>query len=224
MSNPSHLRFIPLDYVRPPEHEIRARVREFLQTMRQRRSVRHFSSDPVPMEILIDLISIAAQAPSGANRQPWRFVLVTDPEVKKKIRQAAEEEEKRTYEQRMPGEFRDAVEPLGTDWHKEFLEIAPALIVVFRKDWEVLPDGRHLKAYYVSESVGVACGFLVAAIHQAGLVCLTHTPSPMKFLSTILGRPPEEKPFLLIPVGFPAPGCEIPDISRKPLSEILEVV
>ncbi len=224
MSTPDRPRFIPLEYDRPPEYEVRARTRELLQLMRRRRSVRDFSPDPVPMEILSDLISTASQAPSGANRQPWSFALVTDPVTRRKIREAAEAEEKKSYEERMPEEWLLALEPLGTDWHKEFLEIAPALIVVFRKDWETLADGKKQKGYYVSESVGIACGFLISAIHQAGLVCLTHTPSPMKFLAEILNRPPEEKPFLLIPVGYPAPGARIPDIPRKPLAEILSVV
>jgi len=192
--------------------------------MRTRRSVRQFAADPVPREVLEDVIATAGQAPSGANRQPWRFVLVTDPEVKRRIREAAEAEEKESYERRMPPEWLEALEPLGTDWHKEFLEIAPALIVAFRKEWEAGPRGEKVKGYYVWESAGIACGFLIAAIHHAGLVCLTHTPSPMGFLSEILGRPPEEKAFLLIPVGYPAPGCEVPDISRFPLDKILSRV
>jgi len=224
MSQPKRPRFIPLEYERPPEYEVRARAREFLQLMRRRRSVREFSPDPVPQEILIDLIATAAQAPSGANRQPWSFVLVTDPRARAEIRRGAEAEEKKSYEERMPEEWLRALEPLGTDWNKEFLEIAPALIAVFRKDWEVLSDGSRQKGYYVSESVGIACGFLISAIHQAGLICLTHTPSPMNFLCKILGRPAEEKPFLLIPVGYPAPGARIPDIARKPLEEILTLV
>lgn len=224
MSKLERPRFIPLEYHRPPEYEVRARTRELLQLMRRRRSVRDFSPDPVPTEILTDLICTASQAPSGANRQPWRFVLVTDLTTRRKIREAAEAEEKKSYEERMPEEWLLALEPLGTNWHKEFLDIAPALIVVFRKDWETLADGRKQKGYYVSESAGIACGFLISAIHQAGLVCLTHTPSPMKFLVEILHRPPEEKPFLLIPVGYPAPGARIPDIRRKPLAEILSVM
>ncbi|HXI03638.1 MAG TPA: nitroreductase family protein, partial [Candidatus Saccharimonadales bacterium] len=150
--------------------------------------------------------------------------LVTDPAVRKAIREAAEAEEKESYAHRMPEAWLRALEPIGTDWRKEFLEIAPALIVVFRKEWERGADGERLKGYYVWESVGIACGFLIAAIHLAGLVCLTHTPSPMRFLSRILKRPPEEKPFLLIPVGYPAEGCTVPDIGRKPLDEVLEIV
>jgi nitroreductase len=215
---------IPLDYARPSETEMRSRVRDLLEEMRRRRSVREFSSDPVPREILREIVATAAQAPSGANRQPWRFVLVTDPAIKKRIREEAESEERKSYERRMPEEWLRALEPLGTDWRKEFLEIAPALIVVFRKEWEEGPGRERLKGYYVWESVGIACGFLIAAIHHAGLVCLTHTPSPMKFLARILNRPSEEKPFLLIPVGYPAEGCQVPDISRKPLEEILSEV
>jgi len=221
VNEPTRKPLVPLDYARPNEDEVRSRARAFLDSMRRRRSVRDFAPDPVPREILLDLIATAAQAPSGANRQPWRFVLVTDGEVRRRIREAAEKEERESYGGRMPAEWLRALEPLGTDWRKEFLEIAPALIVAFRKEWETSPDGERLKGYYVWESVGLACGFLIAAIHQAGLVCLTHTPSPMNFLARILDRPPEEKAFLLIPVGYPAPECRVPDIGRKPLGEIL---
>jgi nitroreductase len=217
-------RLIPLDYQRLSLEETAERARRFLDEIRRRRSVRDFSPDPVPLEILRQIIESAAQAPSGANRQPWRFVLVTDPAVKKEIRQAAEAEERENYERRMPEPWLRALEPLGTDWNKELLETAPALIVVFRKEWEEGEGGERLKGYYVWESVGIACGFLIAAIHMAGLACLTHTPSPMRFLAGILNRPPEEKPFLLIPVGYPAEGCRVPDIRRKPLSEILTVI
>ncbi len=218
------VRTVPLDYQRPSAAETAERVRRFLESIHTRRSVRDFSPDPVPPGILERIVEAAAQAPSGANRQPWRFVIVTDPAVKKKIREAAEAEEKESYERRMPEEWLRALEPLGTDWHKEFLEIAPALIVIFRKEWEEGPAGERVKGYYVWESVGIASGFLIAAIHLAGLVCLTHTPSPMKFLAEILERPEGEKPFLLIPVGYPAPGCRVPDISRRPLDEILTIL
>lgn len=213
--------FVPLAYARPAEDEVRRRARAFLEAIRPRRSVRDFAPDPVPLDVLRDLVAAAGQAPSGANRQPWRFAIVTDPETKRAIRRAAEAEERESYERRMPEAWLRAIEPLGTDWRKEFLETAPALIVVFRREWEDGPGGERLKGYYVWESVGIACGFLIAAVHQAGLVCLTHTPSPMGFLSRILRRPPEEKPYLLLPVGYPAPGCRVPDIARKPLSEIL---
>lgn len=222
--SPQRPRFIPLEYRRPEPEETSRRVREFLELLRTRRSVRDFSPDPVPLDLLREIVETAAQAPSGANRQPWRFVIVTDPEIKRRIREAAETEEKESYQRRMPREWLRALEPLGTDWHKEFLEIAPALIVVFRKEWEEGKGGQRLKGYYVWESVGIASGFLIAAIHNAGLACLTHTPSPMKFLSRILGRPAEERPFLLIPVGYPAEGCRVPDIRRKPLDEILTVL
>ncbi len=218
------VRSIELAYRRPSAAEIAERTRQFLESIRTRRSVRDFSPDPVPPGILEQIVETAAQAPSGANRQPWRFVIVTDPAVKKRIREAAEAEEKESYEHRMPEEWLRALEPLGTDWHKELLEIAPALIVVFRKEWEEGPGGERTKGYYVWESVGIASGFLIAAIHMAGLVCLTHTPSPMKFLAAILERPEGEKPFLLIPVGYPAPGCRVPEITRKPLSEILTIL
>ncbi len=216
--------FVPLDYERPTAEETSERVRTFLEAIRTRRSVRDFSPDPIPAGVLERIVEAAAQAPSGANRQPWRFVIVTDPSVKRRIRKAAEAEERESYGHRMPEEWRRALEPLGTDWRKEFLEIAPALIVVFRKDWEDGNGGERLKGYYVWESVGIACGFLIAAIHLAGLACLTHTPSPMKFLAEILERPEGEKPFLLIPVGYPAPGCRVPAIFRKPLRDILTIL
>jgi nitroreductase len=216
--------FTALRHERLSLEESSARVRSFLAELRTRRSVRDFAPDPVPVELLREIVETAAQAPSGANRQPWRFVIVTDPALKRQIREAAEAEEKESYERRMPEEWLQALEPLGTDWRKEFLEIAPALIVVFRKEWEAGPGGERLKGYYVWESVGIASGFLIAAIHHAGLACLTHTPSPMKFLARILKRPVEERPFLLIPVGYPAAGCEVPDITRKPIDEILTVL
>lgn len=166
------------------------------------------------------IIATAGTAPSGANKQPWKFVLVDDPALKREIRSAAEKEEKESYQHRMPQEWLDDLEPLGTDWHKEFLEIAPWLIVVFREKYRI-EEGKQRKNYYVDESVGIACGFLLAAIHNAGLASLTHTPSPMNFLRDILGRPQNEVPYLLIPVGYPAEGAEVPDITRKQLDEIL---
>jgi nitroreductase len=192
--------------------------------MATRRTVRHFSSDPVPDDLIDAAIALAGAAPSGANMQPWRFVVVRDPEVKRRIRLAAEEEERAFYSRRAPDEWLSALAPLGTDWRKPFLEIAPGLIVVFRIDYSVERDAegveRHIKHYYVSESVGIACGFLIAALHVAGLATLTHTPSPMGFLASILGRPRNEKPFLLIPVGFPATEAVVPAITRKTLDEI----
>ena len=213
--------FEPLDFERFPEAEQRERSREFLQRIRRRRTVREFSAEPVPIELLDNAIRTAATAPSGANLQPWRFVIVTDSTVKREIRMAAEAEERESYEHRMPADWLEALAPLGTDWHKEFLEICPALIVVFALDHGVREDGSKFKHYYVQESVGIACGFLLAALHWAGLATLTHTPSPMGFLRTILGRPSNERPYLLVPVGYPAPGCQVPAIAKKPLDEIL---
>ncbi len=224
MAADARYRPTPLRFDRLPPDEQRARAREFLARMRTRRSVRQFSDEPVDPAVIDAAVATAASAPSGANRQPWRFVVVRDPEVKRRIREAAEAEERESYAHRMPDEWLDALAPLGTDWHKPFLEIAPCLIVVFRIDYgvEAAPDGseRHVKHYYVSESVGIACGFLLAALHYAGLATLTHTPSPMGFLADILGRPKNEKPYLLIPVGYPAPDAEVPDITKKTLGEV----
>ena len=185
-----------------------------------RRSVRHFSADPVPRELIERAIAIAGTAPSGAHRQPWHFVAISDPALKSRVRQAAELEEHEFYERRAPAEWREALAPLGTDFHKDYLDVAPWLIVVFRRDPEVLPDGRRLKNYYVQESVGIAVGFLIQALHRAGLATLTHTPSPMTFLRELCARPVNEKPFVLMPVGYPAEECTVPDLVRKPLAEI----
>lgn len=213
-------RFIPLQFQSYSIEEQRRRAEEFFDLCNRRRTVREFSNRPVPRELIEMLIATAGTAPSGANKQPWKFVLVDDPEVKKQIRIAAEKEEKESYERRMPQDWLDDLEPLGTDWHKEFLEVAPYVIVVFREKYRV-EEGVQKKNYYVDESVGIACGFLVAAIHNAGLASLTHTPSPMNFLREILRRPPNEVPYLLIPVGYPADTAVVPDITRKPLHEIL---
>jgi nitroreductase len=214
----------PLEFERLDPEEQRRRVREFEATMKRRRTVRHFAPDPVPDDIIDAAIATASSAPSGANMQPWRFVVVRDPAIKHEIRVAAETEERESYEHRMPDEWLAALAHLGTDWHKEFLEIAPLLIVVFRVDYriDVDPDGkeRQVKHYYVSESVGLASGFLLAALHVAGLATLTHTPSPMGFLSKILERPKNEKPFLLIPVGYPALDAEVPTITKKSMREV----
>jgi nitroreductase len=222
-------RFEPLAFERLAPEEQRRRSQEFLRRIAARRTVRDFSPEPVPFALVRDAIRAAALAPSGANRQPWRFVVVADPEVKREIRAAAEVEEKESYERRMPEEWLEALAPLGTDWHKPFLETAPYLIAVFRMDWEpVAPaggvdDGTAVKRknYYVAESVGIACGFLLATLHLSGLATLTHTPSPMGFLNRILGRPAHEKPYLLIPVGYPAPGAQVPVIEKKPEEEVL---
>lgn len=223
MTSPAY-RPVPLDFQRLPLDTQRQRIVEFARWMRRRRTVRQFSPEPVPLEIIEGAISVAASAPSGANMQPWRFVVVSDPAIKRRIREAAEAEERESYERRMPDDWLSALAPLGTDWHKEFLEVAPYLIVVFRQDYglSVDPDGREhrVKHYYVMESVGIACGFLLAALHVAGLATLTHTPSPMGFLSKILGRPKNEKPYLLIPVGYPAPDAVVPRIEKKSQDEV----
>lgn len=227
MANKGVYPFIPLQFERLPVEEQRRRAAEFELRLQTRRTVRHFSADPVPFELIETAIRIAGRAPSGANQQPWRFVVVSNPDLKRRIREAAEAEERRNYEQRFPDEWLQALAPLGTDWHKEFLEIAPYLIVVFREDYglEPAPDGseRKVKHYYVQESVGIACGFLIAALHWMGLATLTHTPSPMGFLSRILNRPPNEKPYLLIPVGYPASNARVPDIPKKSLADIMPV-
>jgi nitroreductase len=197
--------------------------RRLLGAMRQRRSVRLFSDRPVPEEVIENLIATAGTAPSGANKQPWRFVAVQDPAVKKAIRVAAEEEERAFYERRASEEWLRDLEPLGTDQHKPFLETAPWLIVVFKLARDDRPTSDTHQVYYINESVGIATGMLLTAIHLAGLVTLTHTPSPMKFLAEVLERPSFERPYLLIPVGYPADGCTVPDISRKGLDEIMVV-
>ena len=212
--------FLPLHFPRLPEAEMRLRARAFLDSIRTRRSVRHFSPDPIPFDVLQTAVEAASRAPSGANQQPWRFVLVTDPALKRQIREAAEAEERENYEHRFPDEWLHALEPFGTGWQKEFLETAPCLIVVFRIDYG-LEDGRKIKHYYVQESVGLACGFLLAALHLAGIATLTHTPSPMGFLSRILDRPANERPFLLIPAGYPAEGAEVPNLPKKALDDVL---
>jgi iodotyrosine deiodinase len=220
--------FVPLAFHRLSPEEQAARANAFFEAMRGRRTVRDFSPDPVPFSLIEAAIRTAASAPSGANRQPWHFVVVSNPEIKQRIREAAEEEERAFYEHRAPDEWLDALAPLGTDWHKPFLEIAPYLIVVFREDYGLAKDeaGEEIKEknYYVMESVGIVCGFLLAALHLAGLATLTHTPSPMGFLSQILNRPKNEKPYLLIPVGYPAEGAKVPNIIKKELKEVMDLV
>lgn len=206
-----------------PEEQV-SRLSAFHERLGRRRTVRHYSSEPVPDTVIDRAIAIAGSAPSGANLQPWRFVVVRDPDIKRQIRIAAEEEERIFYEERAPDDWLEVLKPLGTDWRKEFLEVAPCLIAVFRIDYGLRHDAdgaeRHVKHYYVAESVGIACGFLLAALHTAGLATLTHTPSPMRFLSAILDRPKNEKPYLLIPVGYPAPDAVVPSITKKGLDEI----
>ena len=197
--------------------ELAARLRA---TMDARRTVRDFSNRPVPKSVIDDLLRIAGSAPSGANLQPWHFVAISDPAVKHEIRIAAEEEEREFYEHRAPKEWLEALASIGTDSHKPFLETAPWLIAVFAQPFRILPDGTRMKHYYATESVGIAAGLLVSAIHQAGLASLTHTPSPMAFLNRILQRPAHEKPFLLLVVGHPAIDASVPDIERKTLVDI----
>jgi iodotyrosine deiodinase len=211
---------VPLRYVRPAPDEQQARSTEFLERMRARRSVRQFSPEPVPVELIENAVATAGTAPSGAHQQPWTFVVVSDSELKRRIREAAEEEERRNYAGRMSDEWLAAVGPIGTDWHKPHIEDAPYVIVVFEQVYGL--DGeRKVKHYYVKESVGIATGLLLASLQLAGLATLTHTPSPMGFLARILQRPPNERPYVLIPVGYPAPGAEVPDLERKPLDAIM---
>jgi nitroreductase len=217
-------RLIPLSFVRRSDAEVRARSREFSGEMRGRRTVRHFSDRPIGREVIDECLLVAGSAPSGANLQPWHFVVVSDPAVKRRIRVDAEAEEREFYATRAPREWLDALAPLGTDANKPFLETAPFLIAIFAQSYGVLPDGRKVKNYYVQESVGIATGMLITALHHAGLASLTHTPSPMGFLNEILGRPANEKPFLLLVVGFPADEVQVPDIGRKPLAEIATFV
>lgn len=213
--------FIPYHPERLPEEEMLRRGRDFYEEMSRRRSVRFFSPDPVPREMIELAIRVAGTAPSGAHRQPWRFVAVSDPEIKREIRLAAEAEEHESYAGgRMPPEWLEALAPLGTSWEKPFLETVPWIVVVFEELYGLTSEGGKRKNYYPKESVGIACGLFIAALHRMGLATLTHTPSPMAFLSRILRRPPNEKPFILFPVGYPAPGCEVPDLRRKSLEEI----
>ncbi|MFN0102443.1 MAG: nitroreductase family protein [Bryobacteraceae bacterium] len=213
-------RFVPLDWKRESEASQLDAIRAFESIMRTRRTVRHFSPAPVPLELIERAIAVAGTAPSGANQQPWRFVVVSDPAAKREIRLAAEAEEKENYGRRFPPAWLDALAPFGTDWRKEFLEIAPYLIVVFRLDYGLDEEERKVKHYYVSESVGIAAGFLLAALHIAGLATLTHTPNPMGFLARICGRPANERAFLLIPVGYPDERAQVPDIGKKTIDEI----
>ena len=215
--------FIPHRPSRLTPEEMDERGRAFLERMATRRSVRDFSDEPVPRRLIETAVRIAGTAPSGANRQPWTFVIVDDPALKQSIRGAAEAEERRNYEGgRFPPEWLEALAPLGTDWRKPFLTEAPWLVVVFRHDHAIGPDGAALKNYYVAESVGIACGFFIAALHTMGLATLTHTPSPMGFLRTLLRRPSDEKPYILFPVGYPAPDATVPDIQKKPFDEIVQ--
>jgi len=216
--------FKKLDFEEYSESKMRSRSESFLNEIVTRRTIREFSDRIVPIDIINNCIKTAASAPSGANKQPWQFVVVKDSGIKTKIREAAEKEEKEFYGHRATKEWLEDLNQFGTDWHKPFLEIAPYLIVIFRKIYDLEDDGTQRKNYYVNESVGIASGFLLAALHHAGLTTLTHTPSPMNFLGEILNRPKNEKAFLLIPVGYPAKDAEVPDISKKPFNEISKIV
>ena len=215
--------FVPLSgYREYPVDEMARRARDFSADLRRRRTVRDFSTRPVPRAIIDECLSAATTAPSGANLQPWHFVVVSNPETKSRIRAAAQDEEHHFYRHRAPRAWLDALAPLGTDEHKPFLERAPYLIAIFVQKYGRLEDGRKVKHYYPVESVGLATGMLITALHMAGLATLTHTPNPMKFLNEILGRPKDaERPFLLLVVGYPEEGTRVPDIGRKPLSEVV---
>ncbi len=210
----SHL---PLDFQRYPEAQMQERASEFYQEIKRRRTVRAFSSQSIPRDILENCLMAAGTAPNGANQQPWHFVVVSDPEIKRKIRQAAEEEERAFYSGRAPQEWLDALAPLGTDADKPFLEQAPYLIIPFAQAYGLGEGGEKIKHYYVQESVGIAVGFLISALHHSGLATLTHTPSPMGFLREVLGRPENERAFLILVVGYPADGVRVPDIHKKEL-------
>lgn len=214
-------RFIPLEACAPyPEQEMVRRAADFRKQAARRRTVREYSHRPVPRAVIEECIRAAGTAPSGANHQPWHFVVVSDPAVKARIRVAAEEEERAFYRGGAPQEWLDALAALGTDEHKPFLETAPYLIAIFSERFMLRPDGTKAKNYYVQESVGIATGILITALHRAGLATLTHTPSPMNFLNGILGRPSNERPFLLLVTGYPAEDAMVPDITKKPLEEI----
>ena len=215
---------VPFEFARLDAEEALRRSREFLELMATRRSVRQFSSEPVPSELIENALRTAGSAPSGANQQPWTFVVVSDPGIKERLREAAEHEERLLYEQRASEEYLEALEPIGTNWIKRHITDAPVVIVVFEQPYGLNADGSRRKHYYVRESVGIAVGFLLASLHAAGLCTLTHSPSPMGFLKEILERPENERPFVLIPVGYPAPDAVVPDLAlrKKPLDEIAD--
>ena len=198
------------------------RAKAFFEEMNKRRSVRFFADDRVPLGLIEEAIRTASTAPSGAHRQPWTYVVTGDPDIKARIRKAAEEEERINYEGgRLPEHWREDLEPLGTDWRKPFLETVPWLVVLFEQRYRLGEDGERRHVYYPKESVGMSAGLFIAALHHVGLATLTHTPSPMKFLTTLLGRPESERPFCLFPIGYPAPDCEVPDLQRKPLDQVM---
>ncbi|MFC1618676.1 nitroreductase family protein [Candidatus Neomarinimicrobiota bacterium] len=218
--SPETEKLIPLAFTPLDPAESLSLARQYYKCMEQRRSVRHFSDRPVSKEIIECLIRTASTAPSGAHKQPWTFVAISDNNMKTQIRRGAEKEERRNYEHRMPSEWTQSLKPLGTDWRKPYLEVAPWLVAIFQQNYKLSDTGVKRKNYYVTESVGIAVGLFLAAVHQVGLVALTHTPSPMKFLSDILKRPPNERPFVLIPVGYPEEACQVPDLKRKGLDEV----
>ena len=209
------------EFVRFPTEVMDVRSKEFLSHMQTRRTIRHFSNEPVEPGIVDRCLQVAALAPNGANRQPWTFVVVEDAAIRKQIREAAEAEEREFYSERAPDEWLDALAPLGTDAAKPFLETAPVLICIFAENWKPLSDGTQQKNYYVAESVGIATGFLIAALHHAGLATLTHTPSPMKFLNGILDRPKNERAFLILIAGFPETDCTVPSITKRSFNEVV---
>jgi len=212
---------VPLVYERPSADSSLEDSREFLELMQARRSIRQFSPEPVARELIDNAIRVAGTAPSGAHQQPWTFVVVSDPDTKQRLREGAEAEERDFYDRRATAEWKEAIRPIGTDWVKTHITDAPYVIVVFEQVWRPGENGSKLKHYYVRESVGIAVGFLLAALQASGLCALTHTPSPMRFLGEILDRPENERPFILIPVGYPTENAEVPDLERKPLDEIL---
>jgi iodotyrosine deiodinase len=214
-------RFVPLAFDRLAEDDMRARSAAFLEALRARRTIRSFSSDPIPLDVVENAVAAAATAPSGANQQPWTFVVVTDPNLKREIRDAAEAEERRSYGGRMPEEWLRAVEPFGTDANKPHLVDAPVVIAVFEQAYGRAASGEKVKHYYVRESVGIAVGFLIAALNEAGLASLVHTPSPMGFLNEILARPDNERAYLLLAVGYPAEGAVVPVIDKKTLDQVM---
>tara|TARA_Y100000782_G_scaffold4298_1_gene5016 strand:+ start:1565 stop:2218 length:654 start_codon:yes stop_codon:yes gene_type:complete len=215
--------FIKLNFNRISQDDMARASSDFLSLMRFRRSVRQFSDQDIPIEVMKNIVSAAAAAPSGANKEPWYFSIVSNPIVKHEIRIGAENEEKAFYTQKAPASWLEDLNKFGTDWHKEFLEVAPYLIIVFKQIYD-LQNGEKYKNYYVNESVGIACGILLTAIHRAGLVALTHTPSPMGFLEKICNRPPNERAFLLIPVGYPAVNAKVPDLKKKQFSDYAEII
>ena len=217
------MRFKKLNFNRISQDDMARASSNFLSLMRFRRSVRQFSDQDIPIEVMKNIVSAAAAAPSGANKEPWYFSIVSNPVVKHEIRIGAENEEKAFYTQKAPARWLEDLNKFGTDWHKEFLEVAPYLIIVFKQIYD-LHNGEKYKNYYVNESVGIACGILLTAIHHAGLVALTHTPSPMGFLEKICKRPPNERAFLLIPVGYPAVNAKVPKLQKKQFSDYAEII